>query len=290
MFSADGWLNAHETAPVETLEKNRTLRKQILTVGSTFNEILQSGSEDILQWILRWMKNSPWLIKSLTVLLALSIIPYYLLDLRQDRGLHGNIVNTQQVPSELIKKHLIALLIAPIVLRMILLDAVIGQVAGHILEVRAIIGLWGGPQNTLAIKVDVVLMVNKHPAPKLRELTYHVTTSLTTSGLTPHIWTEAWSYLISNLRWPGSNSSGLSRYFWITWTCPWLSMNSSNWFASWDIKIPAPNIYVYKKIKTKKIKTKQIKMITTEVIMVIFTVTQSAQTYTNISTLTNFVM
>lgn len=46
--------------------------------------------------------------------------------------------------------------------------------------------------------------------------------------------------LMSNFRWPGSSSSGLSRYFWITWTCPWLSMYSSNWLASWDIKIPAP--------------------------------------------------
>lgn len=30
--------------------------------------------------------------------------------------------------------------------------------------------------------------------------------------------------LMSNFRWPGSRSRGFSRYFWITWTCPWLSM------------------------------------------------------------------
>lgn len=45
---------------------------------------------------------------------------------------------------------------------------------------------------------------------------------------------------MSNFRCPGSRSRGFSRYFWITWTCPWLSMYSSSWLASWDIRIPAP--------------------------------------------------
>lgn len=41
----------------------------------------------------------------------------------------------QKVVSELFKKHLIALLITAVVLRVLLLDAVIGQVAGHVLQV-----------------------------------------------------------------------------------------------------------------------------------------------------------
>lgn len=47
----------------------------------------------------------------------------------------------QQVLSELIEEHLVALLVAAVVLRMLFLDAVIGQVTGHILKIRAVVRL-----------------------------------------------------------------------------------------------------------------------------------------------------
>ena len=48
-------------------------------------------------------------------------------------------------------------------------------------------------------------------------------------------------YRMSNLRWPGSRSSGRSRYFWITCTWPWLSMKSSSSAASEEMRMPSPN-------------------------------------------------
>ena len=75
-------------------------------------------------------------------------------------------MGAQQVLPELVEEHLVALLVAAIVLRVLFLDAVVGQVAGHVLEVGAVVGLRGRPQHTLPVKVDVVLMVHEHPAPK----------------------------------------------------------------------------------------------------------------------------
>ena len=48
-------------------------------------------------------------------------------------------------------------------------------------------------------------------------------------------------YRMSNLRWPGSRSSGRSRYFWITCTWPWLSMKSNSSVASEEMRMPSPN-------------------------------------------------
>lgn len=50
-------------------------------------------------------------------------------------------MSVQQVQPELIKEHLVPLLISPVVLGVLLLDAVVGQVAGHVLEVRAVVGI-----------------------------------------------------------------------------------------------------------------------------------------------------
>lgn len=50
-------------------------------------------------------------------------------------------MSVQQVQPELIKEHLVPLLISSVVLGVLLLDAVVGQVAGHVLEVRAVVGL-----------------------------------------------------------------------------------------------------------------------------------------------------
>lgn len=74
-------------------------------------------------------------------------------------------MNVQQVVSELVKEHLIALLVAAIILRVLFLDAVIGQVASQVLQVCAVVGLGRRPQHSLTVQVDVVLMVHKHPAP-----------------------------------------------------------------------------------------------------------------------------
>lgn len=60
---------------------------------------------------------------------------YDLLDLRYYGGLQSDIVTVQQVQPELIEEHLVPLLVSPVVLGVLLLDAVVGQVAGHILEV-----------------------------------------------------------------------------------------------------------------------------------------------------------
>lgn len=71
----------------------------------------------------------------------------------------------KKVMPKLIKEHLIALFIASIVRRMLFLDAVIGQVAGHVLEVCTVVGLRGRPQHPFSIQVDIVLVVHQHPAP-----------------------------------------------------------------------------------------------------------------------------
>lgn len=60
-------------------------------------------------------------------------------------------MSVQQVQPELIKEHLVPLLVSPVVLGMLLLDAVVGQVAGHVLEVRAVVRLRGSPQHTLPV-------------------------------------------------------------------------------------------------------------------------------------------
>lgn len=74
-------------------------------------------------------------------------------------------MGVEKVEPEFIKEHLVALLIPPKVLRVVFLDAVVGQMARHVLQVRAVVRLRGSPQHTLAIQVDVVLMVHQHPAP-----------------------------------------------------------------------------------------------------------------------------
>lgn len=74
-------------------------------------------------------------------------------------------MGVEKVEPELIKEHLVALLVAAVVLRVVLLDAVVGQMARHVLQVRAVVRLRGSPQHALAIQVDVVLMVHQHPAP-----------------------------------------------------------------------------------------------------------------------------
>ena len=71
----------------------------------------------------------------------------------------------EQVLPELVEEHFVSCLVAAIVMRVLLLNAVIGQVAGHVLEVGAVVGLRGSPQHTFSVKVDVVLMVYEHPAP-----------------------------------------------------------------------------------------------------------------------------
>lgn len=54
-------------------------------------------------------------------------------------------MSVQQVQPELIKEHLIPLLISSVVQGVLLLDAVVGEVTGHVLEVRAVVGLRGRP-------------------------------------------------------------------------------------------------------------------------------------------------
>jgi len=98
---------------------------------------------------------------------------YDVLDLRQHGGLQRDVVRVQQVQPELVEEHLVAVLVAAVVVRVLLLDAVVGQVAGHVLQVGAVVGLGGRPQNALPVQVDVVLMVHEHPAPKRhRIITY----------------------------------------------------------------------------------------------------------------------
>lgn len=60
-------------------------------------------------------------------------------------------MSVQQVQPEFIKEHLVPLLISSVVLGVLLLDAVVGQMAGHVLEVRAVVGLRGSPQHTLPV-------------------------------------------------------------------------------------------------------------------------------------------
>ena len=50
-------------------------------------------------------------------------------------------MSVEQVQPELIKEHLVPLLVSSIVLGVLLLDAVVGQVAGHVLEVGAVVGI-----------------------------------------------------------------------------------------------------------------------------------------------------
>ena len=50
-------------------------------------------------------------------------------------------MSVQHVQPELVKEHLVPLLIPAVVLGVLLLDAVVGQVAGHVLEVRVVVGL-----------------------------------------------------------------------------------------------------------------------------------------------------
>ncbi len=136
----------------------------------------------------------------------------------------------QQVLSELIKEHLVALLIAAVVLRVLLLDAVIGQVTGHVLQIRAVVGLRRRPQHSLTVQVDIILMVYKHPTPTdktARENIHglykyfdlirmgHCNSMLFCNHIKNILLNGLYvsSYLISNLRCPGSNSSGFSRYF-----------------------------------------------------------------------------
>lgn len=69
-------------------------------------------------------------------------------------------MGVQKVEPEFIEEQLVALLVSSVVLRVLLLDAVVGQVARHVLEVRAVVRLRGRPQHTLAIQIDVVLMVH----------------------------------------------------------------------------------------------------------------------------------
>lgn len=69
-------------------------------------------------------------------------------------------MGVQKVEPEFIEENLIALLVSSVVLRVLLLDAVVGQVARHVLEVRAVVWLRGRPQHTLAIQIDVVMMVH----------------------------------------------------------------------------------------------------------------------------------
>lgn len=74
-------------------------------------------------------------------------------------------MSVEQVQTKLVKEHLVAFLIATVVLGVLLLDAVVGQVAGHVLEVGAVVRLRGGPQHALPIQIDVVMVVHKDPAP-----------------------------------------------------------------------------------------------------------------------------
>ena len=69
-------------------------------------------------------------------------------------------MSVQQVKPEFIKEHLVPLLVSSVVVGVLLLDAVVGQMAGHVLEVGAVVGLRGGPQHSLLVQIDVVLMVH----------------------------------------------------------------------------------------------------------------------------------
>lgn len=50
-------------------------------------------------------------------------------------------MTVHQVQLELVKEHLVAFLISPVVLRVLLLDAVVSQVTGHVLQIRAVVRL-----------------------------------------------------------------------------------------------------------------------------------------------------
>lgn len=41
----------------------------------------------------------------------------------------------------------------------------IGQVAGFVLEISTVIWFGRGPQDTLSVEVDIILMIHKNPAP-----------------------------------------------------------------------------------------------------------------------------
>lgn len=89
-----------------------------------------------------------------------------MLDLGQDGGLQGYIVIIQEVHPKFIKKHLVPFLVSSVILRVLHLNAVVGQMARHVLEVRAVVRLRGRPQHTFSVQIDIVLMVHEHPAPK----------------------------------------------------------------------------------------------------------------------------
>lgn len=93
-----------------------------------------------------------------------SELPYDLFDLQQDAALQAGVQSTGQVLAELGKEHLVPFLILPIVLWVFLLNAVIGQMAGFVLEIVNMIGFWCSAQHTLAVEVDVVQVVYQDPA------------------------------------------------------------------------------------------------------------------------------
>lgn len=90
-------------------------------------------------------------------------------DLQQDAVLQGNVQSAGQVLVELLKEHLIPFFILPIVLRIFLLNAVIGQMAGFVLEIINMIRLGGSPQHALSVEVDIVLVIHQDPASASRQ-------------------------------------------------------------------------------------------------------------------------